>query len=187
MADCRLILSLIIQGYSYRQIEAMVQCSHRAIAKAHTVVKNESLTTTDQVDALTVDDLDRLFTDGRRSTDGDFVPIDVDAVINARIGRKKPPLKVLWARYLNTPAPLRRRGITGMNGSARSLPNTSAPTTSPARSPTSRGIRCKSIGQEPRCGSPTRSPAQLRRSRSSWPLCRIRECSSPTGASMRNF
>ncbi|AZT98815.1 IS21 family transposase [Brevibacterium aurantiacum] len=105
MADYRLILSLIVQGYSYRQIEAMASCSHRAIAKAHTIVKNESLTTTDQVEALTVDDLDRFFTDGRKNVDGDFVPIDVDAVINARIGRKKPPLKVLWARYLNTPAP----------------------------------------------------------------------------------
>ncbi|AZU01147.1 hypothetical protein [Brevibacterium linens] len=105
MADYRLILSLIVQGYSYRQIEAMASCSHRAIAKAHTIVKNQSLTTTDQVDALTIDDLDRFFTDGRKSADGDFVPINIDAVINARIGRKKPPLKVLWARYLNTPAP----------------------------------------------------------------------------------
>jgi len=34
MADYRLILSLIVQGYSYRQIEAMASCSHRAIAKA---------------------------------------------------------------------------------------------------------------------------------------------------------
>lgn len=105
MADYRLILSLIVQGYSYRQIEAMASCSHRAIAKAHTIAKAQSLTTTDQVDALTADDLDRYFTDGRKSADGDFVPIDIDAVINARIGRKKPPLKVLWARYLNTPAP----------------------------------------------------------------------------------
>ena len=105
MADYRLILSLIVQGYSYRQIEAMAQCSHRAIAKAHTIVKNQSLTTREQVDALTIDDLDRFFTDGRKNTDEDFVPINIDAVINARIGRKKPPLKVLWARYLNTPAP----------------------------------------------------------------------------------
>ncbi|SMX79247.1 hypothetical protein BSP239C_01232 [Brevibacterium sp. 239c] len=95
MADYRHILSLIVQGYSYRQIEAMASCSHRAIAKARTVVKDQSLTTTDQVDALTVADLDRFFTDGRKSVDGDFVPIDVDAVITARIGRKKPPLKVL--------------------------------------------------------------------------------------------
>ena len=51
MADYRLILSLIVQGYSYRQIEAMASCSHRAIAKAHTIAKAQSLTTTDQVDA----------------------------------------------------------------------------------------------------------------------------------------
>ncbi|MCS4592693.1 hypothetical protein KTJ89_06815 [Brevibacterium sediminis] len=105
MADYRLILSLIVQGHSYRQIEAMAHCSHRAIAKAHTIAKDQSMTTTDQVDAHSVDDLDRFFTDGRKSVDGDFVPNDIDAVINARIGRKKPPLKVLWARYLNTPSP----------------------------------------------------------------------------------
>ena len=120
MADYRLILSLIVQGYSYRQIEAMARCSHRAIAKAHSVVKDQSLTTMDQVDALTVDDLDRFFTDGRKSVDGDFVPINVDAVINARVGRKKPPLKVLWARlnirlFINRAVgacPFHRHGVT---------------------------------------------------------------------------
>ena len=42
------------------------------------------------------DDLGQLFTDGPQSAHY-FVPIDgVDAVVRARIGRKKPPLKVLW-------------------------------------------------------------------------------------------
>lgn len=65
----------------------------------------QSLSSNDQVDALTIDDLDRFFADGRKTSEDDFVPIDVDAVTTARIGRKKPPLKALWARYLNTPAP----------------------------------------------------------------------------------
>lgn len=62
MAGYRLILSLFVQGYSYRQTEAMADCTHRAIAKPHTVVKNESLTTTDQVDNVTVDRLYWFFT-----------------------------------------------------------------------------------------------------------------------------
>src|SRR5690606_20469418 len=45
-----------------------------------------------------------LFTDGRKPVSGAFVPIDIEAVVAARIGREKPPLKVLWARYLDTPA-----------------------------------------------------------------------------------
>lgn len=67
MADYRLILSLLIQSYSYRQIEAMAYCSHRAIAKARAVVEAHSLSTKDEVDALTAEELDRLFTDGRKS------------------------------------------------------------------------------------------------------------------------
>lgn len=105
MADYRLILSLLVQDYSYREIEAMAHCSHRAIAKARTVADTRGLSTKPEVEALSADALDQLFTDGRKSGDTDFVPIDVDAVIKARIGRKKPPLKVLWARYLNIPAP----------------------------------------------------------------------------------
>ena len=30
MANYRLILSLLVQDYSYREIEAMAHCSHRA-------------------------------------------------------------------------------------------------------------------------------------------------------------
>lgn len=97
-------MSLLVRGYSYRQVEALAGCSHRTIAKARQVLDAEALTTDGQVKALTAEDLDRWFTDGRKSTSGEFVPIDVEAVVAARIGRKKPPLKVLWARYLDTPA-----------------------------------------------------------------------------------
>ena len=104
MADYRHIMSLLVRGYSYREVEALAGCSHRTIAKARQVLDAEALSSVGQVKALTAEDLDRLFTDGRKSTSGGFVPIDVEAVVAARIGRKKPPLKVLWARYLDTPA-----------------------------------------------------------------------------------
>src|SRR5690606_21305087 len=35
----------------------------------------------------------------------EFVPISIERIIAARIGRKKPPLKVLWAKYLESDAP----------------------------------------------------------------------------------
>src|SRR5699024_1116903 len=90
--------------HSYREVEAMVGCSHRTIAKARKVLTADGLTTEEQVKLLTVDDLDRLFEDGRKPLVGGFVPFDLEAVVSDRIGRKKPPLKVLWARYLQTPA-----------------------------------------------------------------------------------
>lgn len=104
MADYRLIMSLLLEQRPYRQIEVLASCSHRAISRARRVLDAEQFTTTLQVDALTAEDLDRLFNDGRKAVVGEFVPIDVDAVVAARVGRKKPPLKVLWSRYLKSPA-----------------------------------------------------------------------------------
>ena len=102
MADYRRIMTLLLQQRPYRQIEVMAGCSHRAIARARRVLDAERLSTAAQVEALTVEDLDRLFADGRKTVSGEFVPVDVDKVVAARVGRKKPPLKVLWARYLTS-------------------------------------------------------------------------------------
>ena len=55
MADYRLIMTLLVQQRAYRQIEA-----------------------------LSVEDLDRLFPDGRRAVSEDFVPVDLQKVMAAR-------------------------------------------------------------------------------------------------------
>lgn len=104
MTDHRVVMGLLVQGYAYRQIEAMAGCSHRAIARARRVLDDERLTTREQVEALSLEDIDRLFADGRKSVVAEFVPVDIDKVVMARLGRKKPPLKVLWARYLQADA-----------------------------------------------------------------------------------
>lgn len=104
MTDYRYVLGLLVQGLAYRQIEAMAGCSHRAIARARRVLDDEHLTTAEQVAALTAEDVDRLFADGRKSVAGEFVAVDIDKVVAARLGRNKPPLKVLWARYLRSDA-----------------------------------------------------------------------------------
>ena len=81
MADYRHIMSLLVQGYSYREVQALAGCSHRTIAKARHVLDVEGFTTDGQVKALTAEDLDRLFTNGRKPMSGEFVPIDIDAVV----------------------------------------------------------------------------------------------------------
>lgn len=96
MTDYRYVMGLLVQGLAYRQIEAMAGCSHRAIARARRVLDDEQLSTAEQVAGLSAEDLDRLFADGRKSVVGEFVPVDIDKVVTARLGRKKPPLKVLW-------------------------------------------------------------------------------------------
>ena len=105
MADYRRIMMLLIQQRSYRQIEVMASCSHRAIARARRVLDEHRLSTVADVEGLSAEDLDRLFSDGRKSSAGEFAPIDFDSIVQARVGRKKPPLKVLWAKYVNTDAP----------------------------------------------------------------------------------
>lgn len=104
MADYRLIMLLLIKQHPYRQIEVMAGCSHRAIARARRVLDTEHLTTIEQVTALSPDEVDRLFSDGRTSVTAEFVPIDIDKIITARLGRKKPPLKVLWTIYVQADA-----------------------------------------------------------------------------------
>lgn len=103
--DYRLVMSLLVQGHPYRVIEAMAGCSHSTIARARRVLNAEGLDTVVQVEGLSAEEVDRLFADGRKAGTGRFVPVDIEAVIAARLGRKKPPLKVLWARYLQTEAP----------------------------------------------------------------------------------
>jgi transposase len=68
------------------------------------VLDDEQLTTAEQVAALTAEELDRLFADGRKGVVAEFVAVDIEKVVAARLGRKKPPLKVLWARYLKSDA-----------------------------------------------------------------------------------
>lgn len=100
MTNYRQVVLLLLQDQSYRQIASFAACSQTIIGKARRVLDNEHLTTPTQVNALTAEDLDRLFNDGRKSVPGEFVPVNLEKVTSARLGRKKPPLKVLWAKYL---------------------------------------------------------------------------------------
>lgn len=102
MTDYRLVMSLLLQDRSYRDIEAIAGCSHRTIAKAKKVCQDQGLTATSQVDALSAEEIDGLFADGRKTPSGEFVAFDVAAMVKKRSGKKKLPLRVLWAGYLDT-------------------------------------------------------------------------------------
>ena len=67
MTDYRLVMSLLLQDRSYRDIEAIAGCSHRTIAKAKKVCHDHGLTATSQVEALSGEEIDALFTDGRKT------------------------------------------------------------------------------------------------------------------------
>ncbi len=109
MTDYRLVMTLLVHKRSYRQIEAIAGCSHTTVSKARTVMDEHGLSTVEQIAALSMEDLDRLFADGRKSVTEMFVPIDLDQVTKKRMGRNKAPLKVLWSQYLQEPAALGQR------------------------------------------------------------------------------
>lgn len=105
MTDYRQLMLLVLEGRPYREIVARQGCSQRTIAKVRRVLDEQQIDDASLVEALTLDEIDALFTDGRKSVSGEFVPVDIDRVVAARVGRSKPPLKVLWAKYLETDAP----------------------------------------------------------------------------------
>lgn len=105
MTDYRQLMRLVLDKVPYREIAAREGCSQRTVAKVRRVLDEHQLTAVSQVDALSREDVDGLFSDGRKSVTDEFVPVDIDKVVAARLGRNKPPLKVLWAQYLQVDAP----------------------------------------------------------------------------------
>lgn len=55
MTDYRLVMSQLLQGRSYREIEAIAGCSHRTISKAKKICDEQGLSTEDQIAALTAE------------------------------------------------------------------------------------------------------------------------------------
>lgn len=96
MTDYKAVMKLLIQQRSYREIENQLGCSHRAVSRANTVLRSRGFTTVEQVEGLTVDELDAMFVDGRSSGQGDFVLIDFEAVVKARTGRHKVTAEPGW-------------------------------------------------------------------------------------------
>lgn len=104
MTDYRLVMTLLMQQWSYRQIEARARCSHATIAKAKQICKDHGFETVADIEQLTAEDLELLFEDGRKTVSETFVGFDMVRMVTQRTGKHKPPLKVLWARYLETDA-----------------------------------------------------------------------------------
>lgn len=105
MVKYRLVMQLLLKGCSYREIHARHKVSHSTIAKARKALDDNKITTAEQLDGCSDDDLVSFIGDRRTISAEEFVAIDIDAAIKARTGRKKTPLNVLWSIYLNQPTP----------------------------------------------------------------------------------
>lgn len=104
MTDYRAVMDLVLQGWSVRQICSTVRCSHTTVQKARQAMAAHQIATDEQLAGITDEEMATWFVDGRSLAQGDFVPIDFDAVAKARTGRNKVTLQVLWGRYTTQPA-----------------------------------------------------------------------------------
>lgn len=93
MTRYRAVTKLLAQQRSYRQIEHQLGCSHRAIFRANQVLRSLGFCTVEQVSALTDDEVDGLFVDGRSTSQGEFAPNDFELA---------PGVTVAWS-HLVTP------------------------------------------------------------------------------------
>ena len=112
MTDYRQLMTLLLEQRPYREIAARQGCSQRTIAKVRRVLDEHELTHTSQVEVMSAEEIDAFFNDGRKSVPDGFVPVNIEQVVASRLGRKKPPLKVLWAKHLqiDNPGGLRQYG-----------------------------------------------------------------------------
>lgn len=93
-------MTLLLEGMSYRDIHARTRASHSTIAKARKALNAHGIGAVHQLDGIDDQTLAALIGDGRQLVTDEYASIDMDAVINARIGRNKTPLRVLWSNYL---------------------------------------------------------------------------------------
>lgn len=105
VTDYRLILRLLLRGYSYRDIQFQASCSHASIAKAAEVAKKRHLTSAYDVEGIPDEEISSWFVDGRRSVSEDYVTPDFASIIHARRYQAKKTLKQLWLDYCATDAP----------------------------------------------------------------------------------
>lgn len=104
MTDYRFVMRLLMQQWSFRQIAQRARCSNATIAKAKQICEEHGFTTVADIEQLTTEDVELLFMDGRKAVSDEFVGFDLERMVKRRTGVHKAPLKVLWARYLETDA-----------------------------------------------------------------------------------
>lgn len=103
MTNYRLIMKLLLQGRSYRQIQNLSGAASATISKARKALDSHGITSAEDLAKVSDATISELIGDGRLVVSEDFADIDFEAVIEARRGRDKTPLRVLWSNYLGQP------------------------------------------------------------------------------------
>lgn len=104
MVDYPKVMRLLLEGRSYRQIGALLSVAPATVSKAAKAVEKLGVDSPEQLDMIPADRIAAVVADGRRRVVSEFAPIDFDAVLRTRTGRKKIALNVLWMNYVDSVA-----------------------------------------------------------------------------------
>jgi transposase len=107
MAEYKRILTLLLQGHSYRAVARMVGCSHRDVATATRAIQERGITL-ERLGGLTEVELGAWFPDGRSGVSADYDPPDFARV--ALKLRRNPHYTLLlaWRSYATTSSEKRK-------------------------------------------------------------------------------
>ena len=110
MADFRLIMGLVLQERSYREIVAEVGCSHRDVSVASKVIVERSVTA-ESLAALSDDDLAAWFPDGRSKVTAEYEMREFARVAASMKRNRHYTLLQAWRAYVGGPgSSLRKYG-----------------------------------------------------------------------------
>lgn len=112
MADYRAIMRLLVQGRSYHEITASLNCSRRAISLASKALAERGITTAAKVEEITDDDLDDLFPDGRSARSEGYELPGFEPVLRRVKRDRNFTLQQAWQAYVTTAGDHRKYGYS---------------------------------------------------------------------------
>ena len=100
MADYRAIMRQLVQGRSYSEIVASLNCSRRGISAVSKVLAGHGLTTVAQVEEVTDQQLHDWFPDGRSKVSGLYESPAFDVVLKLMKRDRNFTLQQAWQAYV---------------------------------------------------------------------------------------
>ncbi len=101
MADFKAIMTLAVAGHTYEEIVATQGCSRRDVSTAKKTIAAYGFTA-GQIEAMTGEEIARLFPDGRKRVTESYERPDFDRVLAAMRQNWHFTLQQAWSRYLSS-------------------------------------------------------------------------------------
>lgn len=107
MTDYRRIVTLLLEGRSYREVVEVAGCSHRDVSRVKKVIEERGVTA---VTVVSDEDLADWFPDGRRMVSAEYDQPDLVGVLAAMRAQRHFTLLLAWRRYADARTPGKKYG-----------------------------------------------------------------------------